>query len=258
MPAAPTAADRASSAAAQACVRTTGSDFTSASPRGADTVQASPSAARRYRAATGRAPAPARAAGSGARLPGDRERPSRNRTGHPQRRIDAAQVERGRVAAQRLVAAPVEELVEVRHRELAQGAVHRLAVAQPRAVALRQRAPRASAAEQRDHVRVVVRRAIEVHDERWLAVDPQRAGGEERALDAVRDAVAEHVAHRVDGLAVRLVIGRERAHELLDAQRGVQARELRELARGQSEIVAAGLWRWGSSALLIAPSSRRR
>src|SRR5439155_1298266 len=55
---------------------------------------------------------------------------------HPKRRIDAPQIERTRIAAQRLAAALVEVFVEIRHRELAQAAVHRIAIAQLRAVVL--------------------------------------------------------------------------------------------------------------------------
>ena len=68
---------------------------------------------------------------------------------HPLGGIDAAHVERRRVAAQRLVAALVRVLVEIGERQLAQRAVDGIAVAQRRAVGLGDRAPGAVAAEER-------------------------------------------------------------------------------------------------------------
>ena len=47
-------------------------------------------------------------------------------------------------------------------------------------------------AEQRDDVRVVAGGAVQVHHQRRLAVDPQRAPRDERRLDAVRAPLRQH------------------------------------------------------------------
>src|SRR6185437_14066498 len=162
--------------------------------------------------------------------------PARIGGGDPFARIDAPQVERQRVAAQRLVAALVRVLVEIGERELAQRPVDGIAVAQRRAVGLRDRAPRARAAEEGDRVRVVADVAVEVHHERRLAVDPQRARGDHRALDAMRAPLPQHLAHREHGLAADLVVDGDRVEEGLDLVRRVQARELRVFRRTQPQV----------------------
>ena len=161
---------------------------------------------------------------------------------HPPARIDAAQVERARVAAQRAAPAPVAELVEVRQRELAQAAVDGVAKAQHDAVGLRDRAPAGRRAEQHDHVRIVAGVAVHVHDQRRPASDPERARGDERAFDAMRAALPQHLAHRQYRGTVDLVIGRDRVDERLDALRRRQARKPRVLARRQAERCAACAW----------------
>src|SRR5687767_3621582 len=93
---------------------------------------------------------------------------------YPDLGIDAPQVVGHRVLAQRLVVAPVGVLVEVRHRKLPHGAVHRVAPAQPDAVGLRDRAPAAVAPEERDDVVEIAHRA-HVQEERRLAMHPERA-----------------------------------------------------------------------------------
>ena len=64
---------------------------------------------------------------------------------HPQRRIDAPQIERRRIAAQRFLALLVAVLVEIGQRQFAQTAVDRITVAQHGAVGLGDRAPTAAA-----------------------------------------------------------------------------------------------------------------
>jgi len=81
---------------------------------------------------------------------------------YPERWGHAPQVERSRVAAQRLASAPVEVLVEVRHGQLAQAAIDRVTVTKLRTVVLGNGSPAATTTEQRDDVRVIAGVAIEV------------------------------------------------------------------------------------------------
>src|SRR5205085_7781758 len=97
--------------------------------------------------------------------------------------------------AQRLVRVAVVILVKIRHRELAQAAVYRVAPAQPDAVGLRDRAPAAVPLEDRDDMVEVVLGA-HVEKERRLAMRPERRSGERRALDAVRAPVPNHLPPR--------------------------------------------------------------
>jgi hypothetical protein len=157
---------------------------------------------------------------------------------HPDRRVDAAQVVGHRVLAQGLVAELVGVLVEVRDRQLAQRAVHRVAPAQADAVGLGDRAPAAAPAEEGHHVVEVAHRA-HVHQQRRLAVHPQRAGGEHRALDAVRLAGAQHCADRPAGIAVGLEVLPQLVQESLDLLRRVEAFQDGELRRREPQVLRA-------------------
>ncbi|TMG84951.1 MAG: hypothetical protein E6H76_13580 [Betaproteobacteria bacterium] len=130
--------------------------------------------------------------------------------------------------------------MEIRHRELAQAAVHRIAIAQLRAVVLGNRAPMPPAAEQREDVRKIARVAVHEHHERRLAVDPQRAGGDERALDAVRAALPQDLPHRQYRLAADLVISRDRVDEQLDLLRRVEPPQDRKFGAREPQVLAAG------------------
>jgi hypothetical protein len=91
-------------------------------------------------------------------------------------------------------------------RQLAQVAI--AAVAQHGGVSTSRSRPTPSVTEQRDDMRVVAGIAVHVHEERRLAADPQRAGGDERAFDAMRASLPQHFPHR-HGVAVRLMVDRD-------------------------------------------------
>src|SRR5438552_13431397 len=127
---------------------------------------------------------------------------------HPERWIDPPQIERGRIAAQGLVAALAAILVKIRQRELAQAAIDRVTVAQHRAVGLGDRAPTAAAPKQRDDMRIIARVTVEMQDERKLTMNPQRAGSNESAFDAMRPPPPQYLADGEDRFAPEFVVHR--------------------------------------------------
>src|SRR5262245_26511028 len=96
-----------------------------------------------------------------------RHLPAVRTVGDPALRRDHAEIEEPRVPAQRLLPATVRVLVEVAHRELAQAAVDRVAVAERQVVRLRDRAPAPVAAEDCDDV-VVVAHRLQIEEQRPL------------------------------------------------------------------------------------------
>ena len=133
----------------------------------------------------------------------------------------------------------VRVLVQIRHRELAQRAVNRVAPAKHGGIGLRDRTPAAAAPEQRDDV-VVIALGAHIHQKRRLAVHPERAGGYHRAFDAVRPAPPQHLAHRKTGLAADFEIGRQRVEKILDFLRAGKTLEHGELGRGEAQVFTAG------------------
>ena len=157
----------------------------------------------------------------------------------PARGVQAAQVERRRVAAQRLLVALVAVLVEIGHREFAQAAVYRVAPAQYGVIGLGNRPPAALAAEDRNHV-VAVALRLEVHQQRRFSVHPQRGGRNNCALDAQGAALAQGFAHRQAGFAADLEILRNGVDVGLDLLGAVEAPEDCKLCFRQAQVFAAG------------------
>src|ERR1700680_82046 len=114
---------------------------------------------------------------------------------HPLQPIEARQIDRPRVAAQRALAAQVEVEFEVAQRELTQTSIDGFAISAAGVVRLRDCAPTAGDAEQRDDM-IGVALGLQIEDERRVADDPQRGGGEDRALQAMRRVLAQHAARR--------------------------------------------------------------
>ncbi len=168
--------------------------------------------------------------------------PARRIGGHPKRGIDSPQIERGGVTHQRSVPAAIAVFMEVRHRELAQAPVNGIAIAQSDVIAFRDRAPRAPTPKKCDHMRPVRRIAVEMHHQGRAPIDPQCAGGDERAFDAMCSALAEHFAHGQYSLAVGFVIRRNRVDESLDPFRRGESFQDRTFACGKAGARNAG-WR---------------
>ena len=69
---------------------------------------------------------------------------------------------------------------------------------------------------------------------------PERASGYHRALDAVRPAPPQHLAHRKTGLAPDFKIGRQRIEKILDFLRAGKPFEDGELGPGEGQVFTAG------------------
>src|SRR6266581_745661 len=87
---------------------------------------------------------------------------------------------------------------------------------------------------------IVARVAADVHDKRRIAVNPQRTGGNESALDAMRAALSQHLSHRKDRFAADFVIGRDRVDEKLDFLRRVESLQDREFGAAELQMLATG------------------
>src|ERR1039458_5481873 len=154
---------------------------------------------------------------------------------HPVNRIEAPQVDGPGVISERLFLAQIEVVLEVRHRQLAQRAVYRLAEAESREVGFRQGAPMPEAAEDGEHV-IVVPHGFEVEQQRRLAHHGQSGGGEQGALHAVGGAVPEDAARRAAGGAGRFLVVPQVVEESLDFLGRLQAAEDRALAGGECKM----------------------
>src|SRR6266446_2155588 len=86
-------------------------------------------------------------------VPGDR--PQVFRAGHPAQAVEASEIDRPAVPAQRALPREVEVLLEVRHCKLAMRPVDGLSKAQPCEFAGGDRAPEAMPPKDRDHVILV-------------------------------------------------------------------------------------------------------
>ena len=89
-------------------------------------------------------------------------------------------------------------------------------------------------------MRIVAGVAVEVQDERRVTVNPQRAGGNERALDAMRPPPTQHLADGEDRFASDLVVDRDGIEECLRPLRRGHPLEDRELTARKAEIVTTG------------------
>src|SRR5262245_22721702 len=124
---------------------------------------------------------------------------------HPLDRVEAAQVDGKGNGAQGLFALTVVVVLEIRHGELAQGAIDRLAEAQAGVVGFRDRAPAAALAEERQHM-VVIANRFEIEQERLESQHSQSSGAEQSAFEALRQSVAQYAAWAAAGGASLLLV----------------------------------------------------
>ncbi len=110
------------------------------------------------------------------------DEPDRFFCGHPVEIIKSRQVHRARIPPQCAFAAQVEVNVEVTHRQLAESAIHRLAITAAGKIGFRHRAPMAAHFENRDDViGVLFRFQIE---NQWRKPDnAERSSCENSALE---------------------------------------------------------------------------
>lgn len=110
---------------------------------------------------------------------------------YPKLRIETPEIYWPRIASERFVRAPYI-FVKIRHHEFAKRAVDRVPPSKPDVIALRDRAP-ASTASKQDKDVIVVTICLQVHHQRWLALNPQGARGDEGSLNAVSVVVPERL-----------------------------------------------------------------
>ena len=80
----------------------------------------------------------------------------------------------------------------------------------------------------------------QVHEQGRLAVQPERAGRNERCLDAVGLPVPQHPAYRAQRGASLLEVGVQTGYELLHALRRAQRYENAAFFRGEAEFGRGG------------------
>src|SRR5438552_18587155 len=110
------------------------------------------------------------------------DEPDRFFCGHPVATIKSRQIHWAGVAPQSAFAAKVEVDIEITHRELAQSAIHRLAITAAGEIGFRQRAPMPSHFENRDDMIGVMFR-IQIEDQRWKAKNAECSSGENSTFE---------------------------------------------------------------------------
>ena len=167
------------------------------------------------------------------RLEPVRDRPEVFLGGHPADAVESDERPRRGMTAEGLLAPQIEVRLEVRQDERADRRPDRLAVAEARVVRARDRSPAAPLAKDGDHVVVVLDR-LEVEDERRAPLDPERGGGEQRAVHALDGALANRAPRGAAVLPAHVVI--EAVEALLDPPRRIEAAEETRLPVGQAEV----------------------
>ena len=115
--------------------------------------------------------------------------------------------------------------MEERHHQLADIAVHGLAVAQHRMVGLGDGSPVAALFEHGQHVGIVVFRCDHLHRQGLAAVQAQGDRRQQRTLDAMRVPRTQDGARRQAGLTLELEVALQAVDEVLDLARRVEPLE---------------------------------
>src|SRR6266487_3235360 len=101
---------------------------------------------------------------------------------HPVAIIEARQVHWTGIATQCAFAAQVEIDVEITHGQLAQSAIHRLAITAPGEIGFRHRSPMSAHLENRDDMVGVLFR-FQIENQRWKSKNAKRRRAENSALE---------------------------------------------------------------------------
>jgi len=160
---------------------------------------------------------------------------------HPVQAVEAREVDRAAMTAERPLAVQVEVVLEVRHGQFPERSVDGLAVAQAGELARADCAPEAPPPVDRDDV-VLVAYGRQVHDQWRVATDPKGRGREDGPLDAVGGSVAKDPPWRPERFPVVLRVVGDIVEILLDLLGCAEApAEGRQLLRGQ---LSEGTWHW--------------
>src|SRR5215831_7067624 len=119
------------------------------------------------------------------------DKPNRFFRGHPIQMIKSREVYRTRVAPQRAFAAQVEVNIEITHGQLAQSAIHGLAITASGEIRFRDCAPVPAHLEKRDHVIGVLFR-FQIEDQWWETEDTKRGRPEYPAFEARRNSILQN------------------------------------------------------------------
>src|SRR6266487_4430233 len=101
---------------------------------------------------------------------------------HPVQVIESRQVYRTRIPPQGAFAAQVEIDVEITHGQLAQSAIHRLAITAPGEIGFRHRSPMSAHLENRDDMVGVLFR-FQIENQRWKSKNAKRCRTKNSALE---------------------------------------------------------------------------
>jgi hypothetical protein len=146
--------------------------------------------------------------------------------------VQARQVHRHRVGTQCAFAAQVVVVLKVTERQFAKRAVDRRAEAQAREIRLGNASPQAAFAVEGHHV-IVVTHALQIHEQRRVAVETQSGSGQQRSLQAVSFALAQYALRRPRRVRVLIL---QRVNELLDSRRVFSARNTRKFFAGKPKL----------------------
>ena len=83
---------------------------------------------------------------------------------------------------------------------------------------------------------IIVTLGLEIHQQRWRAMQHQCAGSDEGPLDAMAAILVQCHAHGIAGVPVRLAVARHVGDEILDLLRRRKPGEDRRLLRGQADF----------------------
>src|SRR3989344_7244638 len=119
------------------------------------------------------------------------------------------EIERPRIFAERFTSVGFYIFVKIGHRELARGAIDRIAIAQYHMVGLANGTTQSVDSEQGKHMVLIRPHCAQIHKKRFLTVVRQRGGSEERAFKTMRRLGLQHAARRHVRLAAALIIYRK-------------------------------------------------
>src|SRR6266496_4347720 len=116
--------------------------------------------------------------------------PDRLSRGHPMQMIESRQSHRTRIAPQGALPAQVEVNIEITHSQLAQTAIHRLAITAAGEIGFRHRAPMPAHFENRNDMIGVLFR-FQIENQWWKSNDAERCRAKKSAFKTCSRAIVQ-------------------------------------------------------------------